>query len=179
MLGRRPWILTTASRYDRAAIRLRTIVYFPPDVLRQLIELSDRRKISRSSIVEAAVTSFLSPDAADRTEAALSRRLDRLSRQMQRLERDTAIGTEALGLFIRLWMTATPSLPTEMNGGADAKGRGRFQAFVAALADRLNKGASFLTDIPVDSVRGVPTASGGGESDGQGSGRTAAETVKF
>jgi predicted transcriptional regulator len=132
-------------------MRLRTNVYFPPEVLRQLIDLADRRKISRSSIVEAAVTSFLSPDAADRAEAALSRRLDRLSRQMQRLERDTAIGTETLGLFIRLWMTATPSLPLEMNGSADAKGRERFQTFVETLADRLNKGGSFLGEAAAQS----------------------------
>ncbi len=149
-------------------MRLRTNVYFPPEVLRQLIDLADRRKISRSSIVEAAVTSFLSPDAADRAEAALSRRLDRLSRQIQRLERDTAIGTETLGLFIRLWMTATPSLPKEMNGGADAKGRERFQAFVETLADRLNKGASFLQDIPIDVVGGVKSGSGTVEIGGQG-----------
>jgi metal-responsive CopG/Arc/MetJ family transcriptional regulator len=45
-------------------------VYFPPELLRQLIDLADRKRLSRSSIVEAAVTSFLSPDGADRTEAA-------------------------------------------------------------------------------------------------------------
>ncbi len=150
-------------------MRLRTNVYFPPEVLRQLIDLADRRKISRSSIVEAAVTSFLSPDAADRAEAALSRRLDRLSRQVQRLERDTAIGTETLGLFIRLWMTATPSLPTEVNGGAEAKGRERFQRFVEALAEQLNKGASFLQDVPVDVTARV--GSGPGASDGLDSGQ--------
>lgn len=159
-------------------MRLRTSVYFPPEVLRQLIDLADRRKISRSSIVEAAVISFLSPDAADRTEAAFTRRLDRLSRQVQRLERDTAIGTETLGLFIRLWMTATPSLPTGMNGGADAKGRERFQAFVETLAERLNKGTSFLQDIPIDVAGGVRAGPGNGESDGQGPRRTAPAPVK-
>lgn len=131
-------------------MRLRTNVYFSPEILRQLIDLSDRRKISRSSIVEAAVTSFLSPDATDRAEAAFTRRLDRLSRQVQRLERDTAIGTETLGLFIRLWLTATPSLPADVNGGADAKGRERFQTFVEALAERLNKGQTLLREIPDD-----------------------------
>jgi hypothetical protein len=82
----------------------------------QLIDLSDRRKVSRSSIVKVAVMSFLSPDGADRTEAEFTRGLDRLPRQVQRLERDTALGTEALGLFIRLWMAATPSSPSEANG---------------------------------------------------------------
>lgn len=129
-------------------MRLRTNVYFPPEVLRQLIDLADRRKISRSSIVEAAVTSFLSPDAADRAEAALSRRLDRLSRQIQRLERDTAIGTETLGLFIRLWLTITPPLPADVQDSAQSKGRERYENFVEALGRRLAKGELLLQEIP-------------------------------
>ena len=77
-------------------MRTRLNVYFPPELLRQLIDLADRKRLSRSSIVEAAVTSFLSPDGADRTEAAFARRLDRMSRQIQRLERDVSITTETL-----------------------------------------------------------------------------------
>ncbi|MDB5609259.1 MAG: CopG family transcriptional regulator [Bradyrhizobium sp.] len=52
-------------------MRVRMNVYFPPGILRQLIDLSDGKKIFRSSIVEAAVTSFLSPDGVDRIEAGL------------------------------------------------------------------------------------------------------------
>ena len=131
-------------------MKVRTSMHLSPEALRLLIDHSDRKGISRSSIADAAITSFLSPDGADRVEAALSRRLDRLSRQVQRLERDTAIGTETLGLFIRLWLTATPSLPADVNGGADAKGRERFQTFVEALAERLNKGQTLLREIPDD-----------------------------
>ncbi|WP_446692633.1 ribbon-helix-helix protein, CopG family, partial [Rhodospirillum rubrum] len=35
-------------------------------MVREIGELADRRKLSRSAIVEAAVASFLSPDGADR-----------------------------------------------------------------------------------------------------------------
>jgi metal-responsive CopG/Arc/MetJ family transcriptional regulator len=35
-------------------------VYFPPEMLRQIADLADRKKLSRSAIVEAAVASFLS-----------------------------------------------------------------------------------------------------------------------
>lgn len=129
-------------------MRLRTNVYFPPEVLRQLIDLSNRKNVSRSSIVEAAVTSFLSPDAADRTEAALTRRLDRLSRQVQRLERDLIIGTETLALFVRFWLTITPPLPADAQASAQVKGRERYENFVETLGRRLAKGQTLLQGIP-------------------------------
>jgi DNA-binding transcriptional MocR family regulator len=72
-------------------MRDRMNVYFPPELLKQISDLADRKKLSRSAIVEAAVASFLSPDGVDRQEAAFTRRLDRLSRQMQRLERDVGL----------------------------------------------------------------------------------------
>ena len=50
-------------------------------------------------IVETALASFLSPDRSERMEAALGRRLDRLSRQVERLEHHVTISNEALALF--------------------------------------------------------------------------------
>ena len=131
-------------------MRTRMNVYFPPELLRQLIDLADRKRLSRSSIVEAAVTSFLSPDGADRTEAALIRRLDRMSRQIQRLERDVSIATETLALFVRFWLTVTPQLPADAQAAAQAKGRERFEGFVEALGRRLAQGRTLLHDIPRD-----------------------------
>lgn len=131
-------------------MRTRMNVYFPPELLRQLIDLADRKRLSRSSIVEAAVTSFLSPDGADRTEAAFTRRLDRLSRQIQRLERDLSIATETLALFVRFWLAVTPQLPADAQAAAQAKGRERFEGFVEALGRRLAQGRTLLHDIPRD-----------------------------
>lgn len=74
-------------------MRTRLNVYFPPALAKQVDELAIRRRISRSAIVEAAVASYLSPDGTDRMEAAFARRLDRLSRQVQRLERNTGLST--------------------------------------------------------------------------------------
>ena len=133
-----------------SGMRTRMNVYFPPELLRQLIDLADRKRLSRSSIVEAAVTSFLSPDGADRTEAAFTRRLDRLSRQIQRLERDLSIATETLALFIRFWLTVTPQLPADAQAAAQVKGRERFEGFVEALGRRLAQGRTLLHDIPRD-----------------------------
>ena len=131
-------------------MRDRMNVYFPPQMLREIAELADRKKLSRSAIVEAAVASFLSPDGADRREAAFTRRLDRLSRQIQRMERDLGITAETLALFVRFWLTIIPPLPPEAQGAAQIKGRERFEGFVEALGRRLQKGQSFLREIPDD-----------------------------
>lgn len=125
-------------------------VYFPPEMLRQIADLADRKGLSRSAIVEAAVASFLSPDGSDKMEAALTRRLDRLSRQVQRLERDVGISAETLALFIRFWLTITPPLPEDAQSAAQIKGRERFEGFVETLGRRLQKGQSFVREIPDD-----------------------------
>ena len=137
-------------------MRDRMNVYFPPELLKQISEFADRKRLSRSAIVEAAVVSFLSPDGADRREAAFTRRLDRLSRQMQRLERDVGLTAESLALFIRFWLTITPPLPNDAQAAAQAKGRDRFEGFVEALGRRLQKGQSFLREIPEDIGRQEP-----------------------
>jgi hypothetical protein len=131
-------------------MRNRMNVYFPPAMLTQIAELADRQKLSRSAIVEAAVASFLSPDGADRREAAFARRLDRLTRQVQRLERNVGISTEALALFVRFWLTVTPPLPTEAQAAAQAKGRERYEGFIEALGRRIQKGQSLMDEIPED-----------------------------
>jgi len=131
-------------------MRHRMNVYFPPELVKQITNLADRKKLSRSAIVEAAVASFLSPDGADRREAAFTRRLDRLSRQVQRLERNVGIAIETLALFVRFWLTVTPPLPADAQAAAQLKGRQRYEGFVEALGRRLQKGQSLLHEIPED-----------------------------
>lgn len=131
-------------------MRDRMNVYFPPALLKQIADLADRKQLSRSAIVEAAVASFLSPDGADKREAAFARRLDRLSRQVQRLERNVGITAETLALFVRFWLTITPPLPNDAQAAAQIKGRERYEGFVEALGRRLQKGQSFLHEIPED-----------------------------
>lgn len=131
-------------------MRTRMNVYFPPAMMREISDLADRKRISRSSVIEAAVASFLSPDDADQREAAFSRRLDRMSRQFLRLERDVGLTAETLALFVRYWLTITPPLPSEDQAAAQAKGRERFEGFIEMLGRRLQSGESFLKEIPED-----------------------------
>jgi predicted transcriptional regulator len=83
----------------------------PPDLASRLADHASRKRVPQALVVETALASFLSPDNSERMEAALGRRLDRLTRQVERLERHVTISNEALALFVRFWLTATPPLP--------------------------------------------------------------------
>jgi Ribbon-helix-helix protein, copG family len=132
--------------------KARLSVYLDPDMMAQLIELADRKRQSKSLIAEAAITSFLTPDDADRREAAVTRRLDLLVRQGERVERDLWIAAETLALFIRFWLTVTPPLPETAQAAAQAKGRERFESFLETLGRRLAKGQSILREVSLDGL---------------------------
>ena len=133
----------------------RLSVYLEPSVTRALAEYAARRAQSRSLVAEAAIASFLSPDAAERQEAALTRRLDQLDRRMARLERDLGIAVETLAVFVRFWLTTNPPLPEPAQAAARAKAGERYDAFVAALGRRLAKGPKLGQEISED-VPGEP-----------------------
>ncbi|MFE3836351.1 ribbon-helix-helix protein, CopG family [Rhodobacteraceae bacterium PA1-206B] len=90
--------------------RTRLNLYFDPALMPQIESLALRRKVSKSAIVEAAVMSYLSGDSADQLEAAMSRRLDKLGRQIGALDEDLATFGETVALFIHFWLTITPPL---------------------------------------------------------------------
>ena len=132
--------------------KARLSVYLDPEMMTQLSQLADQKWQPKSLIAEAAIASFLTPDDADRREAAVARRLDRLTRQGERLERDLWIAAETLGLFIRFWLTVTPPLPESAQAAAQAKGRERFDSFLEALGRRLAKGQSVLREVSFEGL---------------------------
>jgi len=122
----------------------------PPDLALKLADYAQRKRVPQALIVETALASFLSPDGSERLEGALGRRLDRLIRQVERLERHVTISNEALALFVRFWLTATPPLPDTAQPGAQAKGRERYEGYVEALGRRLAKGRTLAEEISQD-----------------------------
>jgi hypothetical protein len=115
-----------------------------------LADYAARREQSQSMIAEAAIASFLSPDDAERREAAIAKRLDQLDRRMTRLERDIGISVETLAIFVRFWLATTPALPEPAAQAARAKAGERYEAFITALGRRLAKGPKLRQEISED-----------------------------
>ncbi|OKO68876.1 MULTISPECIES: CopG family transcriptional regulator [unclassified Bradyrhizobium] len=131
-------------------MRIKYTFRLPPDLTVQLADYASRKRVAQALVVETALSALLSPDNSERMEAALSRRLDRLTRQFERLERHVTISNEALGLFVRFWLTATPPLPDAAQPAAQAKGHERYDSFVEALGRRLAKGQSPAKEVSSD-----------------------------
>ncbi|HEY2707066.1 MAG TPA: CopG family transcriptional regulator [Caulobacteraceae bacterium] len=131
-------------------------VYLDDELHAALADFAGRRGKSLSLVAAAAIASYLSPDAAERQEAVLARRLDRLSRQLERLERDQGLGVEMIALFVRQWLIATPAVPEAGQAAARAKGAERYAGFVEALGRRMASGRLFSREVSRDLAEGVP-----------------------
>src|SRR3546814_10969574 len=113
----------------------------PPDLAGKLADYAARKRVPQALVVEAALASHLSPDGADRLEAALARRLDRMNRHLERIERHVDISHEALAVFVRFWLTSTPALPDSALPAAQPMGREPHAGFFEPPGRRLTRGA--------------------------------------
>lgn len=125
--------------------RVRRNVYFERAHDRRLSELAAAQGVSVSGVVATAVATFLSPDG-DRDQAFV-KRLDRLARQFERLERDQTILIEALALYVRYYLTVSTPLPEAHQAAARAQGQARFAQFVEQLGRRIVRGHSLAREI--------------------------------
>lgn len=127
--------------------RARLNIFIEPVHAKRLEDVAVHRGVSKSSIIAAALASFLSPDAMDQREAAMARRLDRLSRQFDRLERDQAILVETLALFIRHYLTVSLPVPEGQQEAVRAQGRARWAQFIEQLGRHVQRGRSLVREV--------------------------------
>jgi hypothetical protein len=116
-------------------------IYIGPEIFADLEAYATRQGKAKSLIAEAAIASFLSPDDSDRREAAVAKRLDRIVRVLERLERNDGVTLE----------TSTPALPEQSSPAARAKGAERYDRFVEALGRRLSSGSTVLKEVSIES----------------------------
>ena len=132
------------------AVKTRLSAYLDPELMESLAAYADRRGRSRSLIAEAAIASFLSPDADEAREAAITTRLDQLDRRMNRIERDTDITVEMIAMFVRFWLANAPPPPESERALLSKQGGDRYDAFMASLGRRLAKGPTVRQEIAED-----------------------------
>jgi hypothetical protein len=142
-------------------------IYLDPEIFGSLEAYAQRKGKPKSLVAEAALGSFLSPDDSDRREAAIAKRLDRIVRALERLERNDGITLETVALFIRFWLTSTPALPEQSSPAARAKGAERYDRFVDALGRRLASGSTLLKEVSIE----LPEVENVGQDKGQAGSR--------
>ena len=122
-------------------------VHITQSVYRQLETVAKRPGVSKAAIVDAALAAFLSPEADDKRDGAIIRRLDRLDRWLDNLEQDMTVLGETLALHIRYDLTVTPPLPEQDRQAAQALGRERYDHFIGQVIKRLQSGKSLTRKV--------------------------------
>jgi predicted transcriptional regulator len=120
------------------------------ELVRLVAERARQRRVTRTEIVEAALASLLSADHEERLEAALTRRIDKLARGVDRLEWNIDLANEAFALFVRFWLTSTPPLPDAAGPAAQATGKKRWEGFVDSLSRRMEGGPRLADELSRD-----------------------------
>ena len=123
--------------------QVRYQLFLPKDVSERFEALAAGPGASKSSILAAALTAFLNRRGASELEERFAIRIDRISNQLARIERDGNVSLESLGLFIRYMLTVNAPL-AEDDDVARAIGRDRFAAFVARVGQTLASGRRTL-----------------------------------
>jgi predicted DNA-binding protein len=119
--------------------QVRHQLFLPKEVSDRLEALARAPGASKSRILAEALTAWLNRKGADEMELRFAQRLDRLSNQLARIERDGHVQLESLALFVRYMLTVNAPLP-EGYEAARAVGRDRYAAFVQRVGQQLASG---------------------------------------
>lgn len=118
--------------------------YICEDNYVRLRALAARPGHNESELVDRALAAFFSHEMDDRRDAAIIRRLDRMTRQTEVLKRNQIVSAEAFALFMRYFLTVIPPVPEADKSAAQAQGAGRFEKYLESLQAVLADGESVL-----------------------------------
>ena len=115
-------------------------LYLDDELSERLDALAAKPGSSKSAIVADALRAYLARRGSKELDDLLKVRLDRMTAQMGRVERDVQILLETLALFIRYEFTVTPQLPESEQAAARAVAQDRYQAFIEQVGRRIAAG---------------------------------------
>ena len=122
----------------------RVRAYVDHDTYAKLQFATTRPHVSISDTVNNALKVFLSDEYSLEHNSAMIRRLDRMTRESERINQKLAIQSEALAAFMIYVMRVTPSLPEAEKPAAIARGDVLFAKLVESLKDRLQRTSQSL-----------------------------------
>lgn len=120
--------------------------YLDADVSEQLNALAAKPGASKTAIMSDALRAYLERRGANELDQRFRARLDRLSMQLGRLERDQQVIAEMLALFVRFQLTVTAPVP-EADRAARALGQARYESFIQQVSRRLAGSGGTIEDV--------------------------------
>jgi len=152
--------------------RTRLRIRLTPETDRQLELMASRPHVTRSDIVEAALKAFFNPAGETERINVLARRLDMMGRLQARLVHSQEIASEALGLFIRMYLAATPPFTGADAAAQQALGARRYEGFLVELRKRLDREETLLARLAATGRVGAKDPAANDEAAAAGEGQS-------
>jgi hypothetical protein len=127
--------------------KIRHQLFLDSDLSEKLEALAAKPGASKSSILADAIAAWLNRRGSHELDDRFGVRLNRISSQLNRIERDGQVLLESLAVFVRHQLTVTAPLP-EPDQASRAVGRDRFQAFVDQVARQMTGSNRTLAGKP-------------------------------
>ena len=115
-------------------------LHLDEDLTRRLMALAAKPGMSKAGIISAALRSYLDKEGADVLDHLLQTRLNRLSGQLDRLERDQRIVVQTLAEFVRHHFLVTAAPPESELASRRAQAEARYQSFIETVGRQLAAG---------------------------------------
>lgn len=131
--------------------KIRHQLFLDSVISRRLEALAEKPGMNKSAVLADAVKAWLDRRGTNELDDRFGQRLNRISAQLNRIERDQKIVLESLALFVRLTLMRDAHLP-EPDAVARAKARDRFEQFVAQLGRQLSQGDQSLSPVATEDV---------------------------
>lgn len=120
--------------------------YLDEDLSVRLSTMAEKPGSSKTAIMTDALRAFFDRGAASELDELFKRRLDKLSIQLGRIERDQQIVAETVALLTRFQFLVTAPLP-DSDRAARALAQERFKAFVVQVSRRIGSGRCLIDDV--------------------------------
>ena len=124
-------------------------LYLDDELTAKLDALAAKPGSSKSAIVADALRAYLARRGAKELDDLLKVRLDRVTTQLGRIERDIQILLETLALFVRYEFTVTAPLPESEQAAARALAQDRYQAFIEQVGRRIAGGRTVGRELGI------------------------------
>lgn len=123
--------------------KVRHQLFLDAATTRRLEALAEKPGMNKSAVLAEALVAWLNRRATTELDDQFAHRLNRVSAQLNRIERDQRILLESLALFVRLTLLRDAHMP-EPDAATLALARARFEQFVAQVGRHLAKGDQSL-----------------------------------
>jgi DNA-binding transcriptional regulator YbjK len=115
-------------------------LHLDEDLTRRLMALAAKPGMSKAGIISAALRSYLDKEGAEVLDHLLQTRMNRLSGQLDRLERDQRIVVQTLAEFVRHHFLVTAAPPESELASRRAQAEARYQSFIETVGRQLAAG---------------------------------------